>query len=146
MRLAILAVALFAGACGDDPKTTDDPVGQNVAAAAAEGRPAALAAAIDCNNLPAFVKVHPGGQVTKCFSGPDGTPRHVSGSIVYQVAAQPDAVLGWSREQADASGLAPRSSSEGKYEAGEDGKRTLMIIVEPMQGGTRATLNWGSGF
>lgn len=145
MRLTIVVMALFAGACGGDPKTTDDPVAQNVAAAAAEGRPAALAAAIDCNNLPRFVKIHPGGHVTKCFSGADGTPRHVSGSVVYQVAAQPDAVLGWSRAQADASGLAHRSSGESKYEAGEEGKRTLMIVVEPMQGGTRATLNWGSG-
>ena len=145
MRLAITAMALFAGACGGESKTTDDPVGQNVAAAAAEGKSAAIAAAIDCNNLPEFVKVHPGGQVTKCFSGADGTPRHVSGSVVYEVAAQPEDVLGWSRAQADASGLAHRSSSAGKYEAGEEGKRTLMIVVDPIQGGTRATLNWGSG-
>ncbi|RYE01059.1 MAG: hypothetical protein EOP61_12295 [Sphingomonadales bacterium] len=136
---------MLVSACGGpSSETTDDPVGQNVAAAAASGRPAAMAAAVDCGNLPDFVKIHPGGQITQCVAGPDGQPRHASGSVVYQVDAQPDEVLGWSRAQADASGLGHRVSAPGKYEAGEEGKRTLMIVVEPMNGGTRATLNWGS--
>jgi hypothetical protein len=29
------------------------------------------------------------------------------------------------------------------YSAGEESKRSLMVIVEPMDGGTRATVNWG---
>ena len=144
MRVVTMAM-LLAGCGGISTKTTDDPVGQNVAAAAAEGKSASVAAAIDCNNLPDFVKIYPGGRVTECVSGPDGFPRHVSGSVVYRSDAQPREVLGWSRAQADAAGLAHRISTAGKYEAGEEGKRTLMIVVEPMDGGSRVTLNWGSG-
>jgi hypothetical protein len=139
-----MAAILVTGCTGVSTETTDDPVGQNVAAAAAEGKPAAMTAAVDCNNLPDFVKIYPGGRVTECVSGPDGFPRHASGSVVYRADARPDEVLGWSRAQADAAGLAHRIATPGKYEAGEEGKRTLMIVVEAMDSGTRATVNWGS--
>ncbi|WP_227698548.1 hypothetical protein [Sphingomonas hengshuiensis] len=84
-------------------------------------------------------------QVTSCISGPDGLPNHVSGTIVYTTAATPKAVLGWSRSQIDASGLAHRSLSENKYEAGEERRRSIMVVVDSYQGRTRVTLNWGRG-
>lgn len=146
MRHLILGTTLLLAACGNkvSTETTDDPTGQNVAAAAAAGRPAAVTAAIDCSNKPDFVPLYADAQVTTCVSGPDGTPRHVSGTIVYLVKAQPAEVLGWSRAQANASGLGQRLSTADKYSAGEDTKRSLLIVVEPMNGGTRATVNWGS--
>jgi len=147
MRLLFLIPLLVLGACGGgvSTETTSDPTGQNVAAAAAEGKPAAVTAAADCSNKPDFVPVYAGAQITTCVSGPDGTPDHVSGSIVYQVKETPDKVLGWSRAQANASGLGQRLLTPTKYSAGEDGQRSLMIVVEPMGGGTRVTVNWGSG-
>ena len=147
MRHLLLTATLLTGACGGgvSTETTDDPTGQNVAEAAAKGTPAAIAAAVDCSNKPDFVPVHPRGQITTCVSSPDGTPRHVSGTIVYLVKEEPAKVLGWSREQANASGLGQRLSTPTTYSAGEASRRSLMIVVEPMNGGTRATVNWGSG-
>jgi hypothetical protein len=147
MRHLMLSSTLLLAACGGgvSSETTSDPTGQNVAAAAAEGKPAAITAAADCSNKPDFVPVYANAQITTCVSGPDGTPRHVSGSIVYLVEEEPAKVLGWSREQANASGLGQRLLTETKYSAGEDGQRSLMVVVEPMNGGTRVTVNWGSG-
>lgn len=116
-----------------------------MAAAAAEGTPAAVAAATDCSNKPDFVPVYRDAQVTTCVSSADGQPRHVSGTIVYLAKARPAEVLGWSRAQANASGLGQRLSTPTMYSAGEESKRSLMIVVEPMNGGTRATVNWGRG-
>ena len=69
----------------------------------------------------------------------------MSGTIVYLVKAAPAKVLSWSRAQANASGLGQRLSTATMYSAGETTKRSLMILVEPMNEGTRATVNWGSG-
>ncbi|AQR74607.1 hypothetical protein [Sphingomonas sp. LM7] len=145
MRHLTVSSALLLAACGGgvSSETTDDPTGQNVAAAAAEGKPAAISAAIDCSNKPDFVPIYADSQITTCISGPDGTPRHVSGSIVYLTREQPAKVLGWSREQANASGLGQVLLTPTKYTAGEEKERSLMIVVEPMNGGTRATVNWG---
>ncbi|ATY33053.1 hypothetical protein CVN68_14660 [Sphingomonas psychrotolerans] len=147
MRHLIASSALLLAACGGggSSETTSDPTGQNVAAAAANGTSAAIAAAVDCSNKPDFVPVYEGAQVTTCVSSADGTPRHVSGTIVYLVKAEPAKVLGWSRAQANASGLGHRLSTPTMYSAGEDSKRSLLIVVEAMNGGTRATVNWGSG-
>ncbi|WP_240700126.1 hypothetical protein [Sphingomonas gei] len=147
MRHLFVSTALLVSACGGgaSTETTNDPTGQNVADAASKGKPAAITAAADCSNKPDFVPVHDGAQITTCVSGPDGTPQHVSGTIVYLVKAQPAEVLGWSRAQANASGLGQRMSTPTQYSAGEDSKRSLLIVVEPMNGGTRATVNWGSG-
>jgi len=147
MRHLVLTIAFLASACGDgvSTETTRDPTGQNVAAAAAEGKPAAITAAADCSNKPDFVPVYDDAQITTCVSSADGTPRHVSGTIVYLVKAAPAKVLGWSRAQANASGLGQRLATPTTYSAGEQSQRSLMIVVEPMNGGTRATVNWGSG-
>lgn len=147
MRHLLLTVALLASACGGgvSTETTRDPTGQNVATAAANGTPAAIAAATDCSNKPDFVPVYDGAQITTCVSSADGQPRHVSGTIVYRVKEAPAKVLGWSRAQANASGLGQRLATPTTYSAGEQSKRSLMIVVEPMDGGTRATVNWGSG-
>lgn len=145
MRHLILGSTLLLAACGGgvSSDTTSDPTGQNVAAAAANGTSAAITAAADCSNRPDFVPVYEGARITTCVSSGDGTPRHVSGTIVYLVKAQPAEVLGWSRAQANASGLGQRLSTATMYSAGEESKRSLMVMVEPMDGGTRATVNWG---
>lgn len=145
MRHSIVSATLLLTACGGgvSSETTGDPTGQNVAAAAANGTPAAITAAADCSNKPDFVPIYEGARITTCVSSADGTPRHVSGSIVYLVKEDPAKVLGWSRAQANASGLGQRLSTATMYSAGEATRRSLMIIVEPMNGGTRATVNWG---
>jgi len=144
MRQAVLAAGLLLAACGGSPKTTDDPVGQNVAAAAAEGKPAALTAATDCGQAPPdFVPLYTDAKITTCVSGPDGQEDHVSGTIVYTTSAKPAEVLGWSRGQANASGLAQRMATDKMYSAGEEKRRSLMVVVDTVGGQTRVTVNWG---
>lgn len=145
-HLPLIALSLL-GACGGgvSSDTTNDPTARNVVEAAAAGTPAAITAAADCSNKPDFVPVYDDAQITTCVSSADGRPRHVSGTIVYLARAQPAEVLGWSRAQANASGLGQRLSTPTTYSAGEESKRSLMIVVEPMDGGTRATVNWGRG-
>jgi hypothetical protein len=144
MRQAVLAAGLLLAACGGSPKTTDDPVGQNVAAAAAEGKPAALTAATDCGQAPPdFVPLYADAKISTCVSGPDGQETHVSGTIVYTTGAKPAEVLGWSRGQANASGLAQRMATDKMYSAGEEKRRSLMVVVDTVDGQTRVTVNWG---
>jgi len=148
VRRAALPAALALGACGGGVSSdrVDDPVARNVVDAASRGTSAAVAAGIDCGNMPDFVPVYPGGRVTHCVASRDGRgPRHVSGSIVYVTRAAPRRVLGWSRERADALGLRQRRATKGIYSAGDESQRSLMIVAEPVAGGTRVTVNWGSG-
>ncbi|WP_294332903.1 hypothetical protein [uncultured Sphingomonas sp.] len=138
--------ALFAlAACGGHgEKTTDDPVGQNVASAAAAGVPANVAAAMDCSNKPDFVPVYAGGTVLSCTAAPDGLPgRHVSGNLVYEVDAPEKTVLGWSRAQANAAGLKYRRDTPYSYEAGEEAERSLRVVVDSHRGHTRVSISWG---
>ena len=147
MRWPALLLPLTVAACGSGGVKADDvsdPVAQNVAEAAAGGTSARIAAATDCGNKPAFVPVYAGGEITTCVSSPDGQPRHVSGSIVYLTDATPDQAIAWSRAQANASGLVQRLSTPTRYSAGEEGKRSLMILAEPYADRTRVTVNWGS--
>lgn len=148
MRHAVLASLTLLGACGGGgvpSETTSDPVAQNVVEKAAAGTPAAVAAAVDCGNKPSFVPVYADAEVITCIASPDGTSkRHVSGSIVYLTKATPAQILGWSREQANASGLGQRMLSDKSYSAGEDGKRSLLVTVDAMADeGSRVSINWG---
>ncbi|MGK6354105.1 hypothetical protein ACMGDH_02635 [Sphingomonas sp. DT-207] len=147
-RGAAPLAALLLGACGGGVSSDDvrDPLAQNVAEAASKGKSAAVAAAIDCSNTPDFVPIYRDAQVTACVASEDGRGRrHVSGSIVYLTGASPREVLGWSRAQANASGLHQRLATDETYSAGEESQRSLMVIVEPFEGRTRVTVNWGSG-
>ncbi len=144
MRQAVLTAGLLLAACGGSPKTTDDPFGQNVAMAAAEGKPAALTAATDCGQAPPdFVPLYADAKITSCVSGPDGQKDHVSGTIVYLTNAKPAEVLGWSRGQANASGLGQRRATDKMYSAGEERRRSVMVVVDAVDGRTRVTVNWG---
>ncbi|MBB5711224.1 hypothetical protein [Sphingomonas xinjiangensis] len=151
MRYWPLGLALLLGACGDrgdgtgnaTVATTDDPIAQNVVAAAAQGTPAAVAAAVDCNNTPSFVPIYREAQVTTCVSGPDGEPRHVSGSIVYTTHTSPGDVLAWSLDQAKVAGLTDAAVQGNKLTTGVHEGRKLMIVSEPYGGATRVTVNWG---
>ncbi len=140
----MLAAGLLLAACGGSPKSTDDPVAQNVAVAAAGGTPAALTAATDCGQAPPdFVPLYTDAKITTCISGPDGQKNHVSGTIVYLTKAKPAEVLGWSRGQANASGLGQRLATDKMYSAGEERRRSLMVVVDTVNGQTRVTVNWG---
>lgn len=151
-RIFALSPGLFApllllAGCGDGGVESDnvaDPLAQNVAEAASKGKSAAVAAAVDCSNKPAFVPIYSDAQVTTCIASEDGKGRrHVSGSIVYLTKAPPNEVLGWSRAQANAAGLRQKLATDTKYEAGEETQRSLMILVEPLGEATRVTVNWG---
>jgi len=138
-----LAVLLLA-ACGRGEKTTDDPVGQNVASAAAAGVPANVTAAMDCSNKPDFVPVYAGATILSCTAAPDGLPgRHVSGNLVYETDAAEKTVLGWSRAQANAAGLKYRRDTSYSYEAGEETERSLRVVVDSHRGRTRVSISWG---
>ncbi|KTF70424.1 hypothetical protein ACNFJ7_11675 [Sphingomonas sp. HT-1] len=142
---AALALFLLA-ACGRGERTTDDPVAQNVASAAAEGTPANVAAAVDCSNRPDFVPIYADALITQCIASEDGIAKgHVSGTIVYETGASAKEVLGWSRAQANASGLRFGRETETLYAAGDEAERSLMIVVDARNGRTRVTVNWGQG-
>lgn len=141
----LLGLALLASCGGrSQSEAEQDPLAQNVAAAAAEGTSARVAAAIDCSNKPDFVPVYADARITTCIAGPDRPPNHVAGTIVYMSDAEPGKLLGWSRAHANASGLAPRLATPTSYSAGEEARRSLMILVEPKDGATRVTVNWGT--
>lgn len=141
--VVLLASLLLAG-CGRGERTTDDPVAQNVAAAAAEGTPANVAAAVDCSQKPDFVPIYAGATIRSCVAAPDGLPgRHVSGNIVYETDAAPHEVLGWSRAQANASGLKFRRETESSYAAGEERERSLLVTVDRHEDRTRVSIAWG---
>jgi hypothetical protein len=136
-------IVLLAG-CGRGQRSTEDPVGQNVASAAAAGVPANVAAAVDCSNKPDFVPVYANATILSCTAGPDGLAgRHVSGNLVYETDAAQKEVLGWSRAQANASGLKFRHENGFSYEAGEESERSLRVVVESHLGRTRVSIGWG---
>lgn len=143
MRLAVGLMALLA-ACGTGSETpgTSDPAGQNLAAVA-DGRPAVQTAAAKCTQKPDFVPVYPHARISLCAAAGEAGGQQ-SGTIVYTSAAEPKTVLGWSREQANASGLGQRMFNETMYSAGETAKRSIMVLVEPEGSGSRVTVNWGS--
>ncbi|NLS29172.1 hypothetical protein S2M10_41920 [Sphingomonas sp. S2M10] len=143
-RTSLLAALALLAACGRGERTTEDPVGQNVAAAAAAGVPANVAAAVDCSNTPDFVPVYADATILSCTAAPDGLEgRHVSGNLVYQTDASVKQVLGWSRAQANASGLKFRRENGFSYEAGEESERSLRVVAESHLGRTRVTISWG---
>lgn len=143
-RGSLLAALFLLAACGRGERSTDDPVGQNVAAAAAAGVPANVAAAMDCSNTPDFVPVYADATVLSCTAAPDGLPgRHVSGNLVYETDAPAKEVLGWSRAQANASGLKYGRETAFSYEAGEETERSLRVVAESHLGRTRISISWG---
>lgn len=145
-RGALWIVALPLATCGRGEQSTDDPVAQNVAVAAADGMPANVAAAADCSNKPDFVPIYAGARITRCLAAPDGiAPGHVSGTIVYETDADPRTVLGWSRAQANASGLRYRREADNLYAAGDDTRRSLMMVVDRYANRTQVMINWGRG-
>ncbi|WP_066727067.1 hypothetical protein [Sphingomonas pituitosa] len=143
-RSSLLAALALLAACGRGERSTEDPVGQNVAAAAAAGVPANVSAAVDCSNKPDFVPVHANATILSCAAAPDGLDgRHVSGNLVYETDAPVKQVLGWSRAQANASGLKYRSETGFSYEAGEETERSLRVVAESHLGRTRVSISWG---
>lgn len=144
-HMAIGLTALLAG-CGDGVSgtaTTNDAGGRNVAAAAANGVPAVRAAAAECGKKPDFAPVYGDALISLCTAGPGAAPNHESGTVIYTTAADPKTVLGWSRAQANASGLGQRISTDTVYSAGEATKRSIMVMVAPEGSGTKVTVNWG---
>ena len=144
MRLAALGLTATLAACGGGASnvSTSDPAAQNVAAAAANGTPAAETASAECSEKPDFAPVYRDARIILCTAtGAEGTQQ--SGTIIYTSAAEPRTVLGWSRGQANASGLGQRMLSETMYSAGETTKRSIMVLVEPEGSDTRVTVNWG---
>lgn len=143
-RTALLGMVATLAACERGEHTTDDPVAQNVAAAAAAGVPANVAAAMDCGNVPDFVPVYANATVLSCTAGPDGLAgRHVSGNLVYETDAAPQTVLGWSRAQANASGLKFGRGTDFSYMAGEESGRSLHVVVDRHLGRSRVSIAWG---
>lgn len=138
----IAAAATLAGCGGVKTSSTSDPAAQNVAEAAAGGTPASQTAAAECASRPDFVPIYADARISLCTTGTQ--PGRKSGKIVYTSAAEPKDVLGWSREQANASGLGQRMLTDTMYSAGEDSERSLMVTVEPDGSGSKVTVDWGA--
>ena len=112
MRKALIlaAAALALAACGKKTATSEAvSVNQNGTTIIrmdggkeGGGQTATLGTALPAN-LPAYVKVYPGGTVASSVTGTSGNSK--GGMIVYQTAAAPDAVLGFHKKAAADAGL-----------------------------------------
>ncbi|MFS2109523.1 hypothetical protein ACCC88_07540 [Sphingomonas sp. Sphisp140] len=141
MRVAVIGLALLAGACGG-PRTTDDPAAQNVIDATSKGVPAKVAAGT-CNDKPDFVPVYKEAKIISCTSGDVAVTGKRSGTVIYTNFASPSTILTWSKQQALAQGLSLRIEDGKSFTAGDGNKRTLRVMAESATAVTNVTVNWG---
>ncbi len=136
MRHAVIALALLAAACGG-PKTTDDPVAQNVIEASSHGTPAAVAAGT-CEAKPDFAPVYPDSKLISC-TGATGAR---SGTVLYTSFATPATILAWSKQQATQAGLAIGAEDARSLNAADGNRRTVRIVADPGPEHTTVTVKW----
>jgi hypothetical protein len=133
------------------PATTVPPAGTPAAArpSAAAGEAAAVPAAV---GAPDFAVIYPGGTPkgpATTAQGPEGP----GGLVRFTTEAEPETVIAFYRQRAEAAGLKPINSMKRgnaqAYSAGDgaDGRGQLMqVIAERIEGGsTDVQLDWTAG-
>lgn len=137
LRPAISAALLLAlGACGGD-KPVD---GANLSIANANLDVTTGDAA--CSQRPPHAPVYADASYVTCAAGAISATSKVSGTVVYETAAAPAAVLAWSKAEAIKAGLTEQLSSADMISATE-GDRTVMVMAQPRGSGSMVTVNWG---
>jgi len=159
--VAAVAVALTVGLVGCDerseaapetslPPAADAPAEIAPAAAAAPG-PAAPADAAPIDGAPAFAALYPGAQADGPATVANG-PTGPVGLITFTTDADPDAVVAFYKQRAEAAGLAPvMAMNQGEARAYGAAARkadgaTLQVVASPGEGGlTSVQLTWSAG-
>ncbi len=159
--VAAVAVALTVGLVGCDerseaapetslPPAADAPAEIAPAAAAAPG-PAAPADAAPIDGAPAFAALYPGAQADGPATVANG-PTGPGGLITFTTDADPDAVVAFYKQRAEAAGLAPvMAMNQGEARAYGAAARkadgaTLQVVASPGEGGlTSVQLTWSAG-
>lgn len=140
MRIAVIGLALLAVACGG-PRTTEDPIAQNVVEATAKGTPAAVAAGT-CADKPDFVPIYENSKVLSCTHDARSATRR-GGRVIYTSVAHPSAILAWSKQQALRSGLDLGVEDGSSINAREGDRRTLRVTASEGVIRTSVTIDWG---
>lgn len=162
--VAAVAVALTVGLVGCDgrseaapeaslPPPADAPAEMASVAAAAPAAEvaAAPASAAPIDGAPVFAALYPGAQAdgpATVATGPTGP----GGLITFTTDADPDAVVAFYRQRAEAAGLAPvMAMNQGEARAygaaaRKDKGATLQVVASPGEGGlTSVQLTWSAG-
>ncbi len=159
--VAAVAVALTVGLVGCDerseaaPETSLPPPAAAPAeiapAAAATPAPAAPADAAPIDGAPAFAALYPGAQADGPATVANG-PTGPGGLITFTTDADPDAVVAFYKQRAEAAGLAPvMAMNQGEARAYGAAARkadgaTLQVVASPGEGGlTSVQLTWSAG-
>ena len=159
--VAAVAVALTVGLVGCDerseaaPETSLPPPADAPAeiapATAAAPAPAAPADAAPIDGAPAFAALYPGAQADGPATVANG-PTGPGGLITFTTDADPDAVVAFYKQRAEAAGLAPvMAMSQGEARAYGAAARkadgaTLQVVASPGEGGlTSVQLTWSAG-
>tara|TARA_R110002124_G_scaffold9272_1_gene47690 strand:- start:7431 stop:7922 length:492 start_codon:yes stop_codon:yes gene_type:complete len=158
MAIAFVAVATSLTGCGNGDGPAEQPAGREAAAGTpapavdvvpGSATPAAAPAA--ASGVPAFAAVYPGGQVSgppTVANGPDGP----GGIISFTTNADPDTVVAWYRQQAEAAGLSSiMGMNQGKARAygavaAANAGTSLRVVADPVDdGATSVQLTWSTG-
>jgi len=161
--VAAVAVALTVGLVGCDgrseaapeaslPPPADAPAEMaSVAAAVPAAEAAAAPASAPIDGAPVFAALYPGAQAdgpATVATGPTGP----GGLITFTTDADPDAVVAFYRQRAEAAGLAPvMAMNQGEARAygaaaRKDNGATLQVVASPGEGGlTSVQLTWSAG-
>ncbi|WP_312782939.1 hypothetical protein [Brevundimonas sp.] len=159
--VAAVAVALTVGLVGCDerseaaPETSLPPPADAPAeiapATAAAPAPAAPADAAPIDGAPAFAALYPGAQADGPATVANG-PTGPGGLITFTTDADPDAVVAFYKQRAEAAGLAPvMAMNQGEARAYGAAARkadgaTLQVVASPGEGGlTSVQLTWSAG-
>ena len=161
--VAAVAVALSVGLVGCDersqaaPETSLPPPADApaeiapVAASAPAADVEAAPAPASIDGAPAFAALYPGAQADGPATVANG-PTGPGGLITFTTDADPDAVVAFYKQRAEAAGLAPvMAMNQGEARAYGAAARTtngatLQVVASPGEGGlTSVQLTWSAG-
>ena len=161
MAIAFVAMATSLTGCGNGDASAERPIAPEAAAGTATPAssaeadvPVAAAAptpSASVSGVPAFAAVYPGGQVSgsqTAANGPDGR----GGIISFTTKADPDTVVAFYRQQAEAAGLSSTMGmNQGKARAygamaADNAATSLMVVADPVDdSATSVQLTWSVG-
>lgn len=164
MKRSVAAVALgtalvMSGCSESGPAQEAAPAAAEAAAEVAANRTAAAPASTSRKLAPAlpaapgappFAVIYPGGEPTKPVTQAQG-PQGPGGILEFTTDADPETVVAFYRQRADAAGLkAINAMSQGDargYSAGDgaEGGKLMTVIATPVEGKTSVQLDWTNG-
>jgi hypothetical protein len=155
MAVALMAMATSLTGCGNGDATAEQPVAPEAAAEAADSVvPAAsdaLVPAAMTSGVPTFAVPYPDSQSAgsqTVATGPDGP----GGILTFTTEADPDTVVAWYRQRAEAAGLSSvMAMNQGKARAygataADNAGTNLRVVADPVDdGSTSVQLTWSVG-